>query len=187
MSRNRQQRRAEKARRHAPPNPRAVWPPPVAPKAEPPWAGVRAAREVGRLAYTYSQAAQALGISRSTLRRLLPYVETIEMPWGGKLIPVDEIERIAAERRRPAAARPPAVRAGRKPGVPSEVVERIRRAHAAGKSLAAIAADLNSNGTPTAHGGRQWWPSTVRSVLVRSRPLPSRGAQGSSSLSSRRS
>jgi DNA invertase Pin-like site-specific DNA recombinase len=134
---------------------------------------VREADYVVRLAYTRSQAAQALGISRSTLRRLLPYVETIEMPWGGKLIPVDELERIAAERRQAAAARPPATRPGRKPGVPPEVVERIRRAHAAGKSFTAIAADLNADRTPTAHGGRQWWPSTVRAVFVRSSGLTS--------------
>ena len=36
----------------------------------------------------------------STLRRLLPYIETIEMPWGTSLIPADELERVAAERRR---------------------------------------------------------------------------------------
>lgn len=134
---------------------------------------VREASYVERLAYTRSQAAEALGISRSTLRRLLPYLETIEMPWGGKLIPVDELERLAVERRRPAAARLPTVRPGRKPGVPLEVVERIRRAHAAGESFAAIAADLNAAATPTAHGGRQWWPSTVRAVLVRSSALAS--------------
>jgi hypothetical protein len=132
--------------------------------------GVRAASSVKRLAYTRSQAAEALGISRSTQRRLLPYVETIEMPWGGKLIPVDELERLATERRQAAAARPPTARPGRKPDVPAAVVERIRRAHAAGKSFAAIAADLNAEGTPTAHGGRQWWPSTVRAVLQRRSP-----------------
>jgi response regulator of citrate/malate metabolism len=43
---------------------------------------VREADYVVRLAYTRSQAAEALGISRSTLRRLLPYLETIELPWG---------------------------------------------------------------------------------------------------------
>jgi ERCC4-type nuclease len=40
-----------------------------------------------RLAYSRRQAA-GLGISRSTLRSLIPYVETIEMPWGGKPMPV---------------------------------------------------------------------------------------------------
>jgi hypothetical protein len=129
---------------------------------------VREARDVERLAYTRSQAAEALGISRSTLRRLLPYVETIEMPWGGRLIPVDELERLVAERRRVAVPRPPRVRPGRKASVPPELVEWIRRARAAGKSFQAIAADLNAEGLPTAHGGTRWWPSTVRSVFLRS-------------------
>jgi hypothetical protein len=123
---------------------------------------------VVRLAYTRTQAAQALGISRSTLRRLLPYLETIEMPWGGKLIPVDELERVACERRHAAIARRPPNPPGRKPAVPPEVLARIRAARAAGRSFRQIAAELNASGTPTAHGGRQWWPSTVRAILVRS-------------------
>ena len=49
------------------------------------------------------------------------------------------------------------------------LVERIRADGSAGKSLAQIARDLNANGTPTAHGGRQWWPSTVRAVLVQAK------------------
>ena len=62
---------------------------------------------VERLAYTRSQAAEALGVSRSTfIRRVLPYVATVEMPWGAKLIPVDELERLLAERRRAAKPRP---------------------------------------------------------------------------------
>ena len=36
----------------------------------------------------------------------------------------------------------------------------------AGRSLAAIAAGLNADGVATAQGGRQWWPSTVRSSLL---------------------
>jgi hypothetical protein len=128
---------------------------------------LRKADFVVRLAYTRTQAAQALGISQSTLRRLLPYLETIEMPWGGKLIPVDELERIACERRQAALARRTTVPPGRKPSVPPRVVARIRAARAAGRSFRQIAADLNASGTPTAHGGRQWWPSTVRAVLVR--------------------
>src|SRR4051812_21634818 len=64
---------------------------------------VREAPRVGRLAYTRTQAAQALGISRSTFdRRVLPLMETIEMPWGTRLVPVDELERLLAEQRRPA-------------------------------------------------------------------------------------
>jgi Recombinase len=46
-------------------------------------------------------------------------------------------------------------------------VQRIRAERAAGKSLGQIARELNASGTPTAHEGAQWWPSTVRAVLWR--------------------
>ena len=129
---------------------------------------VREASYVERLAYTCSQAALALGISRSTLRRLLPYLETVEMPWGGKLIPVDELERLITERRRPAARARTETRArGRPPAVTAEIAERIRAARARGKSFRQIAAELNAEETPTVHGGLQWWPSTVCAVLRR--------------------
>jgi hypothetical protein len=36
------------------------------------------------------------------------------------------------------------------------------------KTSPQIARELNATGTPTAHGGAQWWPSTVRAVLRRS-------------------
>lgn len=149
----RQRRRAEKERRHT-----------QAPVR------VRAATEVQRLTYTRGQAAEALGISRSTLNRLLPYIELIELPWGTKVIPVDELERLLAEcRRPPRERRRPSRPTGRPTVLSSELVERIRTEHAAGKSLAQIARDLNASGTPTAHGGRRWWPSTVRAVLLRRR------------------
>ncbi len=157
MSRRRHRRRAEKERRHAQSS-----------------AIVREATRVERLAYTRTQAADALGISRSTFnRRVLPYIETVEMPWGARLIPADELERLLDERRRPPRectrpSRPP----GRPRALRSEVVERVRAERAAGKSLAQIARVLNASGTPTAHGGAQWWPSTVRAVLVRA-SLPS--------------
>src|SRR6516164_7433329 len=77
---------------------------------------VREAAFVERLAYTRSQAAEALGISRSTfIRRVLPFVETIELVSGAKLIPVDEVERFVQERRR-VASRPPGAPA--RPGRP---------------------------------------------------------------------
>jgi Recombinase len=129
---------------------------------------VRRAERVERLAYTRSQAAQALGISRSTfIRRILPYVETIELPWGAKLIPVDELERLLAERRRHGKPRPTPARRGRPRHVPDQLVERIEAAHTAGQSLGEIARELNADGIPTAQGGKQWWPSTVRAVLHR--------------------
>jgi hypothetical protein len=154
---SRRQRRREKLQRHAEAASRA----PADPRPT-----IREAGRVERLAYTRSQAAEALGISRSTFTRLLPFVETVELPWGTKLVPVDELERLLAERRRARRRREPAMR-GRPRALPREVVQRIRSERAAAKSLGQIARELNAGGTPTAHGGAQWWPSTVRAVLRR--------------------
>ena len=170
MPRRRQQRRADKARRHLHSTHEASGPVQSSPQAVPPRVVVREASYVERLAYTRSQAAQALGISRSTFRRLLPYIDTIEMPWGGKLIPVDEVERIAVERRKTARPRLEPATRGRKPVVPPEIARRIRDERAAGKSLREIADNLNADRIPTAHGGACWWPSTVRQVLQRASP-----------------
>jgi hypothetical protein len=154
VSRSRRlRRRIEKQLRHAERQPRVV---------------VREAEGVVRLTYSRAQAAEALGVSQSTIKRLLPYIALVELPWGTKLIPVDEIERLAAEGRRPPRkGRRPSRPSGRPAVLPPELVERIHAERAAGKSLAQIARELNARGTPTAHGGRQWWPSTVRAVLVR--------------------
>lgn len=165
---HRKQRRSGQARRLQIARPLEQVPSPGEPR-QPELAPQRVemASDVTRLAYTPTQAAQALGISRSTLHRLLAYLDTIEMPWGGTLIPVDELERVAAERRRAAAGRRPVARKGRKPSVPPDVVARIRAARTAGKSLREIAGGLNADRVPTAHGGTRWWPSTVRAVLRR--------------------
>jgi hypothetical protein len=142
MSRPRLRRRAEKERRHAQLS-----------------AIVREAANVDRLAYTRTQASEALGVSRSTFnRRVLPYIETVQMLWGARLVPVDELERLLAEQRRPPRERRrPSQPPGRPPSLAPDIVKRIRADRAAGKSLAQIARDLNASGTPTAHGGRQWW------------------------------
>jgi hypothetical protein len=146
------------SRRHAAANPAAA-----------PLQVVREATRVERLAYTRTQAAAALGVSRSTFnRRVLPLVETIEMPWGTKLIPVDELERLIAERRRPARARVTATKRGRPQVLSPEIVEHVGAERQAGRTLRQIATDLNDRRVPTAHGGTQWWPSTVRSALLRS-------------------
>jgi hypothetical protein len=176
MPRRRVRRKSARAQRHAKASPASVAAPfdaldPAAelfrPQArESTSAVVREAAHVERLAYTRTQAAHALGISRSTFTsRVLPYVETVETPWGTKLIPADELERLLAEWRRPARPRRTAARCGRRPSVAPDVVERIRDARAAGLSLRQIADRLNVEGTPTAHGGKRWWASTVRSVL----------------------
>lgn len=165
VSNRRQQRRAEKARRQLQSTSRQIPAISQPSEAVPPRVVVREASHVERLAYTRGQAAQALGISRSTLRRLLPYIETIEMPWGAILIPVDELERLAVERRRTAQPRLEQATRGRKPTVSPEVVTRIHNERSAGKSLRQIATDLNAARIPTAHGGTRWWPSTVRMIL----------------------
>ncbi|MEZ5102737.1 MAG: recombinase family protein [Thermoleophilia bacterium] len=131
----------------------------------------REAETVVRLVYSRRQAAEALGISPATLaRRVLPYVETVELPWGAVAIPVDELERLVAAGRQaaPSAERPPA--RGRRPGIPPSVLTRIQAEHAAGASLARIARWLNDDQVPTSQGGRSWWPSTVKAVLDRSPP-----------------
>ena len=165
MSRRRLKRRTEKSQRHTSPPSRA----------DDFRAVVREATRVERLAYTRTQAAQALGISTSTFnRRVLPFIETLQMDWGTRLIPIDELERFVAERRQPARAkrRRPS-HPGRSVGVSPEVVARIWSEHANGNSLGEIARLLNSDGVRTAQGGRQWWPSTVRTVLLRPNPFAS--------------
>jgi hypothetical protein len=161
-------RRHSRSGRRIPGKPKATAPPPA---AEPPPI-IRVAARVERLAYTRSQAAEALGVSRSTfLRRILPHIETIEMPWGTRLIPVDELERLLAERRRPPRPRPAPAPRGRPRQLPEQIVERIQAAHSAGRSLGEIARELNAEAVPTAQGGQRWWPSTIRTVLTRTARL----------------
>lgn len=62
------------------------------------------------------------------------------------------------------------VRIGRPRAVPDATVAMIRRRRARGKTLAAIARELNTQGHATAHGGRRWYVSTVGSIL-RSRAI----------------
>lgn len=161
LSHRRQSRRSDKARRHEPAKP-----------ASAPVEVVREAPRVERLAYTRTQAAAALGVSRSTFnRRFLPLIETVEMPWGARLIPVDELERLVAELRRPARERVPQAKRGRRRVVSPELVHHIRTERVAGRTLRQIASDLNDRGVPTAHGGAQWWPSTIQAVLRASREV----------------
>lgn len=53
---------------------------------------------------------------------------------------------------------------GPRTALPAEVVERITRERAQGRTMAAIASGLTADGVPTARGGR-WYPSTVAYVL----------------------
>lgn len=58
------------------------------------------------------------------------------------------------------------VRLGRPRTLPDDVTVRVIRERADGATLAAIAASLNADQVPTARGGRQWYPSTVKAVIV---------------------
>ena len=48
-----------------------------------------------------------------------------------------------------------------------DVVQRIVSARQTGSTMQSIADALNAENIPTAQGGRQWWPSTVKGVLDR--------------------
>jgi hypothetical protein len=133
---------------------------------------LRTTDRVVRVVYTRSQAAEALGVSRSTfIRRVLPHIETVHMPWGATLVPADELDRLLNERRRKPDRREPPRRARGRPGaIPNDIIDKILQLRANGLSFGRIATTLNEDATPTSHGGVKWWPSTVRSVLTRSVP-----------------
>jgi hypothetical protein len=152
MASRRQQRRAEKERRHTAK--------PVCLTSDEP---------VDRDVYTREQAARALGISLATLdRRVIPAIATVKTEWGARLIPAAQFDRYLAEHtEEPRAPRDRVLPSGRRSVLPTDVVERIRREDAAGASLAEVARRLNRDGIPTGQGGRQWWPSTVRAILLR--------------------
>jgi len=58
------------------------------------------------------------------------------------------------------------VKLGRASTLPATVSRRIARDRANGLSYRAIADRLNAAGVPTGQGGRQWYPMTVRTVLL---------------------
>jgi hypothetical protein len=72
---------------------------------------------------------------------------------------------ITFPRKSPEPARANQHAAGIATAPPREAVERIEIERQAKRTLAAIAEGLNADGVPTAHGGRKWWPETVRGVL----------------------
>lgn len=129
----------------------------------------RPAERVERLTYTRRQAAEALGVSLSTIdRRVVPVLDTFFSDQGMRLIPVDELKRYIAVHKRTARSElRPRQRPGRRTNVSPNVAARIRKEYADATSFAEIARGLNADGVETAQGGRQWWPSTVRTVLGR--------------------
>lgn len=161
VANRRQRRRAKKDRRRTLPSPLVRTRPPEVYFARP-------ADRVERLTYTRRQAAEALGVSLSTIdRRVVPVLDTFFNDQGMRLIPVDELKRYVAENTKAARRN---MSARRRPGRPrtlsSKVVARIFDEASQGRSLGAIARGLNAEGVSAAQGGRQWWPSTVRAVLA---------------------
>ena len=76
--------------------------------------------------------------------------------------------RLISQRTREALAirKGQGVRVGRPPVMPGEVVSRMQRERQKGLSYRTIAAGLNADHVPTAHGGREWHAATVRYALV---------------------
>jgi hypothetical protein len=163
----RQRRRAKKRRSDAFSSPSGG--------TEQPAEQLRHAELVEPLVYSRKQAAEALGISVATLdRRIVPALNTVKTPWGTRMIPVGELERFLEEHTEVASAEfSPRRPAGRRPSVPPTIAQRIEGEHRQGRSLGEIARMLTEEGVSTAHGGRRWWPSTVRSVLTRTRQVDS--------------
>jgi DNA invertase Pin-like site-specific DNA recombinase len=80
-----------------------------------------------------------------------------------------ELEReLIGQRTKDALAikRAQGVRLGRPPSIPASVLARIKSLRTRGWSYARIAENLNCDGVATAHGGRQWYPATVRAAFV---------------------
>lgn len=58
------------------------------------------------------------------------------------------------------------VRLGRPPVLPVETVKMVADLRSQGWSYARVAEHFNASGVPTAHGGRCWYPATVRGVAL---------------------
>jgi DNA invertase Pin-like site-specific DNA recombinase len=76
--------------------------------------------------------------------------------------------RIIGQRTKDALAvrRAQGQRLGRPRVLDPEVSAQILLSHAKGAGWSAIARELNDAGTPTAHGGDRWYPSTIRAIVL---------------------
>lgn len=74
---------------------------------------------------------------------------------------ITEEDLARARKQVPRRGRP----AGKTEGAP-DVAARVLSMRDAGLGYAEIARNLNAEGVPTARMGRQWWPSSVRSLCA---------------------
>jgi len=76
--------------------------------------------------------------------------------------------RVIGDRTKDALAQAKArgTRLGRPSTLDDAVRQRILDAHQAGQGFTAIARNLNADQVPTAASGKQWYPSTVRAVVL---------------------
>jgi hypothetical protein len=107
---------------------------------------------------TRHEAAQLAGVSLDTVdRRMRPLTGEVRTPSGAVGLPA---AALSEQLRDPWPGR------GRPARLHASVVSRIVSQRIAGATFAAIATALNEDAVATAHGGRQWWPATVRKVFV---------------------
>jgi len=59
------------------------------------------------------------------------------------------------------------VKLGRPSKIPAETISEIISLRAEGKTLQAIANDLNERKVSLAHNGAKWYPSTIKNTLER--------------------
>ena len=80
--------------------------------------------------------------------------------------------RLIGERTRAALAvrKAQGVRLGRPPELPPGVRRHIVTLRRGGAGWSVIAEQLNRDQVPTAHGGSQWYPATVRAVVIAAAP-----------------
>lgn len=104
-------------------------------------------------------AALDLGVDTTTpVGQLVANVMAAVAQWEREVIGQRTKEALAVKRGQ-------GVRLGRPRSLSDDAVRRIKTMKARGMTITAIAAKLNSEGVPTAHGGKAWYPATVKRVL----------------------
>jgi DNA invertase Pin-like site-specific DNA recombinase len=109
----------------------------------------------------YNVVAIDLGVDLSTPQgEFLANVMASAAQWERRIIGQRTRDALAEKREREPDWKP-----GRPVTLDVNVRRRIKQMRGRGMSLSAIAAKLNADEVPTAHDGKQWYASTVRSVI----------------------